>query len=344
MKLLILTQKVDRQDDVLGFFHRWLEEFSKHCELVTVICLERGEVTLPSNVIIYSLGREGGASRWQYLYGFYKKIMLDCRHYDSVFVHMNPIYLFLGGWFWKLTKKRTLLWYIHPRSDRFLKPSLWFTDIIVTATPDSFPFVSTKVQAIGHGIDIERFKPGPERMATEQCLAVGRLSPIKNLELIIKGIGELTKQNFKIQLNLVGGVDERVPDYQKTLKQLVLTEAPGRVIFYGQIANIKMPAIYHQHDLLINTTPSGSFDKVILEAMACGLPILVANKAFNNLVPNICQLKDSDPINLAEQIKAILGLSEADKASLGRSLRKIVMEGHSVSGCIERIIKLAKTK
>jgi len=43
MKLLIVTQKVDINDDVLGFFHDWIKEFAKNCEKVTVICLGKGE-------------------------------------------------------------------------------------------------------------------------------------------------------------------------------------------------------------------------------------------------------------------------------------------------------------
>ena len=58
MKLLIITQKVDINDPVLGFFHRWLEEFAKHYEFVTVICLEKGEHRLPENVKVLSLGKE----------------------------------------------------------------------------------------------------------------------------------------------------------------------------------------------------------------------------------------------------------------------------------------------
>ncbi len=50
MKLLILTQKVDINDDVLGFFHRWILEFAKHYEYITVIALEIGEYNLPENV------------------------------------------------------------------------------------------------------------------------------------------------------------------------------------------------------------------------------------------------------------------------------------------------------
>ena len=46
MKLLIMTQAVDQNDPVLGFFHRWIEEFSRHCERVHVICLKEGEHSL----------------------------------------------------------------------------------------------------------------------------------------------------------------------------------------------------------------------------------------------------------------------------------------------------------
>lgn len=49
MNLLIITQKIDQNDDVLGFFHRWVEEFSKYCELVIVICLQKGEYDLPAH-------------------------------------------------------------------------------------------------------------------------------------------------------------------------------------------------------------------------------------------------------------------------------------------------------
>ncbi len=38
MRLLITTQKVDKKDPILGFFHRWLEEFDKHRERLRVVC------------------------------------------------------------------------------------------------------------------------------------------------------------------------------------------------------------------------------------------------------------------------------------------------------------------
>lgn len=60
MRLLVVTQAVDKQDPVLGFFHRWLEEFAKHADQLIVICLREGTHSLPSNVRIYSLGKENG--------------------------------------------------------------------------------------------------------------------------------------------------------------------------------------------------------------------------------------------------------------------------------------------
>jgi len=72
MKLLIVTQKVDKNDDILGFFHGWIAEFAKHCEKITVIALGVGEYDLPRNVEVLSLGKEGGKSRLKYILNFYK--------------------------------------------------------------------------------------------------------------------------------------------------------------------------------------------------------------------------------------------------------------------------------
>src|SRR5581483_12297211 len=89
MKLLILTQKVDKNDPVLGFFHGWLREFANHFEFITVIALGVGEYELPQNVRVLSLGKESGVSKLKYLSRFYKYIWQERKNYEKVFVHMN---------------------------------------------------------------------------------------------------------------------------------------------------------------------------------------------------------------------------------------------------------------
>ncbi|MDO8559053.1 MAG: hypothetical protein Q7R84_01860, partial [bacterium] len=105
MKLLIITQKVDINDDISGFFHRWIEKFSEKFDSLNVICLQKGEYSLPSNVRVFSLGKENGKSRISELNNFYKYIWRLRKDCDAVFVHMNPVYVVLGGFFWKLQGK-----------------------------------------------------------------------------------------------------------------------------------------------------------------------------------------------------------------------------------------------
>src|SRR3989344_3874479 len=118
MKLLICTQVMDVSDPILGFFCRWVEEFAKHCEKVTVICLREGEHDLPDNVRIYSLGKKGkdsnrsstmiyhSASRLRYALRFWLLLWKVRKEYDAVFVHMNPEYMVLGSAWWRLWGKK----------------------------------------------------------------------------------------------------------------------------------------------------------------------------------------------------------------------------------------------
>ena len=63
IKLLIVTQKVDINDDNLGSFHDWLKKLSDLADIY-VIANYVGEYELPDNAKIYSLGKEKGAGKF----------------------------------------------------------------------------------------------------------------------------------------------------------------------------------------------------------------------------------------------------------------------------------------
>jgi len=157
MKLLIVTQKVDIHDDLLGFFHRWIEEFAKHCESVTVICLEEGRYELPTSVRVLSLGKEEGRSKVKYLKRFYSYIWQERKNYDAVFVHMNTEYIVLAGWLWRLLGKKIALWHVHFEVNLRLWIAEKLAHVIFTTTRDGCRVKSRKVKEVGHGIDVERF-------------------------------------------------------------------------------------------------------------------------------------------------------------------------------------------
>ena len=143
MNLLIVTQKADKDDPILGFFHRWVEEFAKNFDTVSVICLEEGSHSFPTNVKVYSLGKAKGArsnfsDRLKYTQRFFSYIWKLRKDYDSVFVHMNPVYLAQAGLLWKLMNKKVGLWYTHRNVDMKLRIAERYADVIFTAAKESF--------------------------------------------------------------------------------------------------------------------------------------------------------------------------------------------------------------
>ena len=138
MKLLFITQKIDRQDDVLGFVHRWVQKLSERCSRLTVICLEKGECDLPETVQVLTLGKESRQSRLMYLLCFYRYIRRLRCEYDVVLVHMNPIYVVMGFLFWRLWSKRIFMWYNHEYGNWLAKAAVRYVQTVLYTSPFSF--------------------------------------------------------------------------------------------------------------------------------------------------------------------------------------------------------------
>jgi len=295
MKLLIITQKVNRKDSILGFFHRWIEEFAKHCEKVTVICLEKGEHDLPGNVKILSLGKERGNSKFDQLMWFYQYIWDERKNYDAVFVHMNQIYILLGGLLWKAWGKKVSLWYTHKQVSFSLKLAEKIADVIFTASKESFRLQSKKLQVIGHGIDTEFFCPDESVQREDWWLSVGRLTLSKGHAKAINEAAQAGKE-----LRVVGDGPE-ISNLEK-----VKNDLNARVNFLGPLIQDEVRDLYRRAERLIHRSNTGSLDKVVLEAAACGLKVdstdlaisqlplsiqyVRKNHALVNLIPNILNL------------------------------------------------------
>ena len=110
----------------------------------------------------------------------------------------------------------------------------------------------------------------------------------------------------------------------------------------GSIANRKTPEVYNAHELFVNLTDSGSFDKTILEAMACECITLVSNKSFTGMIPNQFIFTEKDPPDLARKIIKALSLSDEEKTKTTQASRKFVYEHHSLASLAEQIIKEVK--
>lgn len=337
MNLLVITQKVDINDPILGFFHEWINKLAEKCEKLTVICLEKRQYSLPVNVKVLSLGKELGRGPITYLINFYRYIWQYKSDYDGVFVHMNAIYAALAGLCWKMLRKKIVLWYIHPKKDIYLRLAIIFCDKILTASEKSFPILNKKVEAVGHGINTDLFIKKQETAQSNALLYVGRISPVKQLEILGKAMVILSDRNLK--LNIVGGYSKKDEVYYQQIRTLFeALEDKGVVSFFGTVKNSQMSAVYNENKILINLTRTGSFDKVILEAMSCECLVLVCNIAFKEILEPKFFFKEGDAQDLAQKIGNLFDLAATIKADYGKKFRQYVFEKHNLNKLIEKII------
>lgn len=344
MKILMLTQKVDAGDDLLGVYHGWIRELSKKVEKINVICLYRGNHDLPSNVSIYSLGKEENRSKIKYLKRFFYYIWTLRRDYDIVFVHMNKEYVILGSIFWRCLSKKIVFWYAHYLIDWQVRISVWLSDKVITSSRFACKIKSRKLIVVGQGVDTEHFKNLNIESDKEKTsiLFLGRISPVKNLETLIKALAIIKEKDDRIFLNVVGAPTEKDKNYLFKIKQLINDLGLfGYVKLWDKVSYLETLEFYNKNNIFINLTPTGSFDKTILEAMACERLVLVSNKAFLEIIPenyhNLLIFKENEEKDLAEKINKLINLNNEEKQRIGKEMREIVAKNHGLGRLMENI-------
>ncbi|MCF7835752.1 MAG: glycosyltransferase [Candidatus Marinimicrobia bacterium] len=346
MKLLIITQKIDKNDDVLGFFHKWVEEFSRHTEKIYVISQFVGDYDLPANVEVFSLGKERGFSKIRQLFNFYKLLFKVLPKCSKVFVHMIPLWVVLGDLVFKIYKKEVYLWYTHKSVNLVLRLAEKIVVKIFTASKESFRLPSKKVVITRHGIDTDKFKiknlksqiNSEIKNSKFKIITVGRIAPAKNIDLLI-GVGEaLKKEGVEFEIDIAGKpAVEKDEIYFGKLKKLVNDKnLSENVKFVGSIPYSKIEEFYQKGDLFVNLSSTGSVDKAVLEAMSCGLDVLVANEAFFGMLPeeNISKNKD-----IRDIVDKMVYLRNNPNKERGLAMRNIVTKHHSLQNLASLIIQ-----
>ena len=338
--LLVVTQKVDKNDQLLGFFIEWLKRLAGKFDKVTVICLEKGDFDLPENLEVASLNKEKGFSKTRQIVRFYKLIYQLRNQYQVVFVHMNPIWVVLGGLIWRFMDKKIILWYTHKSVTWKLKIAEEFTSVILTASPESFRLPSEKLLVTGHGIDTELFKPDSSKKnqnAKINILSVGRIAPIKNYECLIDAAKILKDKQINFEVTMIG--ETALPsdeNYQRELKSKISKlNLEKNFIFLGKVNHQKLPNYYQSHDIFVHLSRTGSLDKTILEAMASGMKVLSSNDASKAFLPPGFIFNDNNPQELADKI------TELSKKENTGFLREYVVKNHNLDNLIEKIYSIS---
>jgi glycosyltransferase involved in cell wall biosynthesis len=342
MKLLIITQKVDKEDPILGFFHNWISELSKRFEKISVICLEKGDYNLPQNVRVFSLGKESRRSKIKYVANFFRYILGLHAEYDAVFVHMNQEYILLGGFIWKILRRKIYFWRNHQYGNLFTQIAVWLSNKVFYTSKFAFVAKYKKAIIMPAGIDTENFKYQISNIKTEnkgnKILFLGRMSPIKNPGLLIEALNILNKKGANFTCDFYGDPESKDKDYYDSLKvRAKELDLETKINFYKGIPNYETPKIYSEHNIFTNLTPSGSFDKTILEAAVCGCLLVTTNQSLSGEIDKRMVVEKENSTIIAERVDFWLNIGDEERKTASGKLQKYVSENHSLDILIDEL-------
>jgi glycosyltransferase involved in cell wall biosynthesis len=110
----------------------------------------------------------------------------------------------------------------------------------------------------------------PERF----ILYVGLIEPRKNLPLLISAYRRLLDSGENYKLVLVGRYGWM---YDELLKQMNNLDLEGMIHFTGYVSQEDLPLVYNLSSLFAYPTSYEGFGLPVLEAMACGVPVITTD-------------------------------------------------------------------
>ncbi len=110
-------------------------------------------------------------------------------------------------------------------------------------------------------------------------LWLGIFMPHRRLQDAIEAVKLLKDKNSRVKL-LLAGSDRSYPEYLQSLKALVdRLDVNDRVIFTGKVADEEIRDFYCACDTFLFPNENQTWGLAVLEAMACGRPVLVSRGA-----------------------------------------------------------------
>jgi glycosyltransferase involved in cell wall biosynthesis len=144
----------------------------------------------------------------------------------------------------------------------------------------SFGFPSEKIVTFPWGVNLERFSPAEaERVIRQRAgwqeefviLHTRTWEPVYGVEIFTKAFARAAALRPDLRLFLLGN-GSMAAEIRKILMPVM-----HKVQFVGQVNQEKLPAYYQAADLYVSASRSDGSSVSLMEALACGLPVLVSD-------------------------------------------------------------------
>jgi len=208
------------------------------------------------------------------------------------------------------------------------------------------------VGELPNGVDARRFHPEVEGSAVRDhydlrpedrtVLFVGALDRahyFKGISVLLQALSRLSDPGLR--LLVIGDGDLRAA-YQSQAQALGLA---ARVTFCGRVLDEDLPAHYAASDLLVlpSTTMGEAFGVVLLEAMACGKPVIASNLPGVRSVVGDGQdgllVRPGDAADLAQKLQRLLA-DAPGRQEMGQRGRKKVEEKYDWPRIVPRLVEV----
>ena len=206
---------------------------------------------------------------------------------------------------------------------------------------------TNKIVVIGNGVDENFFVPAQNSIenGNKYILYAGRIDREKGIFDLIECGKYLCNQSLDISF-LLAGKGRDLDTMKKKVKKLGLQD---KFIFLGQVGKDQLVRLYKQSTIFAFPSYHEGIPTVVLEAMACGLPIIATNVRGNrDLIlsgKNGILVPPHSPKELADAISMLLNDNEM-RIELGKNARKTIEEKFTldiifanVLQCYESLIK-----
>lgn len=167
-----------------------------------------------------------------------------------------------------------------------------------------------------------------------RVMFIGRLHPIKGLDRLIKAVGLLESDAFR--LDIYGDGDE---SYRAELKSLAERQkSAGNITFHGHVEGKEKKRAFAGADVCVLPSHSENFGMAVAEALAHGVPVIAARGVpWAEVEPRGCGLwLDNSPSTIA---KALLQLRSASLPTMGERGRAWMSESFGWNSIAERTLE-----
>jgi len=344
LKIVFICQAVDPSDRSVPHLVRWVNALSA-CEdvsMVNVLTLREGPCALHPHAKVTCIG---GAGRAVTIWRLYRAIagLIWQREATHFFICQGGAYPLLL-WPWKMIFGIPICqWKAHTEVGRSMRFYARFIDsLLFTPSPGSFPLPLSKVRIVGHGVDTEQFAPSLQPLRGD-LVVIGRIAPVKRLEQVIDLLRLARERGRVLRVDFIGPTSTADRPYRQRLEELAVRAGVREQInFCDDVPHEELPRLLPRYRAMLFLC-RGALGKVVLEAFACGIPVVSDNGCVAEILPvrlrSQLVVPFGDGSGLLTKLLAVLDEDEHARHERGEALRAIVQRDHDVKTLFQKICR-----